>query len=83
VTPVKPTTAMSAAQKVMMRDFNERFFGLMERFWNPENSEMYWDQLTEEAMNLLAQFQSRDPALNGFLFNIVSAFLNSREEMAV
>ena len=83
MTQSRPKTAMSAAQKVMMRDFDTCFFSLMEKFWNPNNSDQYWDELTEEAMGLLARFHTRDVALNNLFSNMVAAFLNSREDIAI
>jgi hypothetical protein len=74
---------MSAAQKVLMQDFDRNFFALMEKFWNSDDSDQYWDALTEEAMSLLAQFHSRDVVLNNLFSNMVAAFLNSREDMLI
>lgn len=77
------TTSMTPAQKTMMREFDQRFFELLEKYWNPTDSDDYWDKLTEDAMQLIAQFQSSDVVLNNFLSNIVVAFLNSREELTM
>ena len=73
-------SAMTAAQKTMMRDFNQKFFALMEDYWNPTNADGYWDDLTDASVKLLGQFHSSDAALNSFLSNIVVTFLNSRED---
>jgi RNAse (barnase) inhibitor barstar len=74
---------MTAAQKTMMREFNQKFFALQEKHWNPVNNDSYWDLLTDDAMSLLSEFQSNDNALNNFLSAVVAAFLNSREEVLV
>ena len=74
---------MSAAQKTMMRDFNQQFFELQVKYWTPIDTDEYWDALTSDAMDLIGHFQSSDSVLNNFLSNIVVAFLNSREEMTV
>lgn len=76
------TRSMTNAQKVMMRDFTEQMFEMWEKYWVPDDSDMYWDDLAEEAMSLIGRFQTRDAAHNGFLSNIVVAFLNSREELS-
>ena len=72
---------MTASQKVMMQEFNRKFFALQDKYWNPNDSDIYWDNLTEDAMHLIAEFQSQNEAINNFLSNIVVSFLNSREEM--
>jgi hypothetical protein len=72
---------MSIAQKQMMSEFYNEFFILQEKYWNPLDSDEYWDKLTDEAMLLIGKFQTADMALNNFLSNVVVAFLNSREEM--
>lgn len=76
-------STMTASQKIMMRDFHQRFFELMEKYWNPADSDKYWDDLTEDAMKLIGQFQSSNKIQNGFLSNVVVAFLNSREELTL
>lgn len=73
--------SMSTSQRVIVRDFQKQFFQLVERYWNPNQSDEYWDSLTEDAMNLLTKFQTKDSSLNTFLSNLVATFLNSREEM--
>lgn len=78
---VKQRSKMTASQKIMMQEFNQKFFALQEKYWNPNDSESYWDGLTEDAMRLIAEFQSQNEALNSFLSNSVVVFLNSREEM--
>ena len=78
---LKASTSMTAAQKVMMRDFQQQFSRLIETYWNPNTSDEYWDSLTDEAMSLLEKFQTSDTILNGFLSNLVAAFLNSREDI--
>lgn len=74
---------MTNAQKTMMRDFEQKLFALWEEYWNPNDSDEYWDGLTEAAMDLINQFQSKDTVMNNFLSNVVVAFLNSREELTV
>lgn len=74
---------MTAAQKTMMRDFNNKFFLLQEKHWNPADSDEYWDELTADAMSLLEQFHSSDVSVNNFLSATVAVFLNSREAMIV
>jgi hypothetical protein len=74
---------MTVAQKTMMRDFNQKFFELLENYWNPINSDEYWDKLTDDAMDLICQFQTKDAVTNSLISNLVSAFLNSREDAMV
>ena len=78
---VKQKSKMTASQKIMMQEFNQKFFALQEKYWNPIDSDSYWDNLTEDAMRLIAEFQSQNEALNSFLSNSVVVFLNSREDM--
>jgi hypothetical protein len=66
----------------MMKDFNKELFKLCEKYWNPIDEDTYWDQLTDDAMSLISQFQTNDAVMNNFLSNIVVAFLNSREELS-
>ena len=73
-------SAMTKAQRLVVKDFEGKFFNLLEEYWNPVDSDKYWDKLTDDAMNLIAEFQSSDKALNSFLSNVVVSFLNSREE---
>lgn len=77
----KSVTKMTSAQKVMMRDFNDQFFALMEKYWNPSDSDAYWDALTDEAMALISKFQTSDGKLNNYIQSIVATFLNSREDV--
>lgn len=76
-------STMTVAQKTMMRDFNQKFFELLEKYWNPMNSDEYWDNLTDDAMDLICQFQTKDAVTNSLISNLVSAFLNSREDAMV
>jgi hypothetical protein len=71
---------MTASQKMMIKDFSEQYFSLMEKYWNSTSDDAYWDSLTEDAMELISRFQTEDAILNNFLQNIVVAFMNSREE---
>jgi hypothetical protein len=71
---------MTASQKMMIKDFSEQYFSLMEKYWNSTSDDAYWDGLTEDAMELISRFQTEDAILNNFLQNIVVAFMNSREE---
>ena len=73
-------SAMTKAQRLVVKDFEGKFFKLLEKYWNPVDSDTYWDKLTDDAMALIAEFQSSDRALNNFLSNVVASFLNSREE---
>ena len=77
----KKSTAMSPAQKVMMRDFNIQFFALTEKYWNPSDDDAYWDALTDEAMELISKFHTSNTKLNNYIQSIVAAFLNSREDL--
>lgn len=72
---------MNPAQKVMLRDFNIQFFNLTENYWNPSDSDAYWDALTDDAMELISKFQTSDAKLNNYIQSIVATFLNSREDM--
>jgi hypothetical protein len=40
---ITKTSNMTAAQKTVMRDFHQKFFELWERYWNPSNTDEYWD----------------------------------------
>ena len=79
----KSSTRMNPAQKVMLRDFNSQFFNLTEKYWNPSDSDAYWDALTDDAMELINKFQTSDIKLNNYIQSIVATFLNSREDMLV
>jgi len=72
---------MTAAQKTMMREFVQDYYALMETYWTPTPSSAYWDRFTDDALKLISKYQTSDATLNGFISNIVAAFLNSREEM--
>ena len=72
---------MNPAQKVMLRDFNIQFFNLTEKYWNPSDSDAFWDALTDDAMELISKFQTSDAKLNNYIQSIVATFLNSREDM--
>lgn len=72
---------MNPAQKVILRDFNIQFFNLTEKYWNPSDSDAYWDALTDDAMELISKFQTSDVKLNNYIQSIVATFLNSREDM--
>ena len=72
---------MNPAQKVMLRDFNIQFFNLTEKYWNPSDSDAYWDALTDDAMELISKSQTSDAKLNNYIQSIVATFLNSREDM--
>ena len=74
---------MTKSQKIMMRDFEQKLFELWETYWNPTDSDEYWDDLTNAAMDLISKFQTKDTKLNNFLSNIVVTFLNSREDMVM
>ena len=76
-------STMTVAQKTMMRDFNQKFFELWEKYWNPINSDEYWDELTDAAMDLICQFQTKDVVVNNLISNLVATFLNSREDAMV
>lgn len=77
----KKSAAMSPAQKVMMRDFNDQFFELTAKYWNPSDSDEYWDALTDDAMELIGKFHTSNTKLNNYIQSIVAAFLNSREDL--
>ena len=74
-------SVMTNSQKVMMKEFEQNLFKLWETYWNPTDSDDYWDGLTDDAMSLISKFQTKDAVLNNFLSNIVVAFMNSREEL--
>lgn len=78
---LRNSTRMNPAQKVMLRDFNIQFFNLTEKYWNPSDSDAYWDALTDDAMELISKFQTSDAKLNNYIQSIVATFLNSREDM--
>jgi hypothetical protein len=73
--------AMTKAQKTMMNEFHQKLLELWEKYWNPDDSDSYWDDLTDDAMALISQFQTKNPTMNAFISNMVVAFLNSREEL--
>lgn len=72
---------MNSSQKTIMRDFATQYYALMEKYWNPSTDDTYWDDITDDAMQLISRFQTKDVVLNSFLQNIVVAFVNSREEL--
>ena len=72
---------MNPNQKVIMKDFDQQFFHLLESYWNPNETDEYWDSLTSEAVSLIENFHTKDLVLNNLITNIVMAFLNSREEV--
>jgi hypothetical protein len=74
-------TKMKPNQKVVMKDFDQQFFQLLESYWNPNETDEYWDNLTEDAVSLIERFQTKDLVLNNLITTIVMAFLNSREEV--
>ena len=74
-------TKMTPAQKVKMKEFSQRYFDFMEKYWNPSESDEYWDQITDDAMELIENFHSTEESLNDLVQNVVMAFLNSRESI--
>lgn len=72
---------MKPNQKVVMKDFDQQFFNLLEKYWNPNETDEYWDSLTGDAVELIEKFHTKDAVLNNLITTIVMAFLNSREEV--
>ena len=78
---VDNSTKMTPAQRVKMKEFSQRYFDFMEKYWNPNESDEYWDHITDEAMVLVEDFHSKEESLNSLVQNVVMAFLNSRESI--
>ena len=74
-------TGMPLSQKVMFQEFGDDLMLLMDTYWNPSNSDKYWDDITSDAMAILMKYQTNDKVTTNFLSTIVASFLNSREEM--
>ena len=74
-------TKMKPNQKVIMKDFDRQFFQLLESYWNPNETDEYWDNLTGDAVSLIERFQTKDLVFNNLITTVVMAFLNSREEV--
>jgi hypothetical protein len=71
----------TASQKIILKDFNDRFLRLQEKFYIPQSDDKYWDDLTTESMKLVSDFQSKDTAQNKLISDMVMLFMQSREEM--
>lgn len=71
----------TASQKIILKDFNDRFLRLQEKFYTPQPDDKYWDDLTTESMKLVSDFQSKDTAQNKLISDMVMLFMQSREEM--
>lgn len=71
--------AITTSKKIMIRDFYNDMMKLCEKYWVPSTTNAYWDALTDDAMMLIAKYQTVDDATNALVMNTVAAFLNSRE----
>lgn len=69
------------AQKVFIKDFFAEFAELHKKYYQPEDNDEYWDNLTEESMKLVEDFSSENDFQNKLISDMVMLFLKSREEM--
>lgn len=70
---------MNRTQKVFMKSFMESFLKLQEEYYNPADTDRYWDGLVADAMELIQQFKTKDERQNSFCQEMVLAFVKSRE----
>jgi hypothetical protein len=70
---------MNKTQKVFMKSFMDDFLRLQEAYYNPKDTDTYWDGLVADAMELIARFKTKDERQNTFCQDMVLAFVKSRE----
>ena len=73
------TAQMNKTQKVFMKSFFESFLKLQEEYYNPEDTDRYWDGLVADAMQLISQYKTKDDRQNALCQDMVLAFVKSRE----
>ena len=73
------TPQMTKTQKVFMKSFMDSFLKLQEAFYNPNDTDLYWDELVAEAMDLISKFKTKDERQNALCQDMVLAFVKSRE----
>lgn len=73
------TAQMNKTQKVFMKSFMDDFLKFQENYYNPEDTDTYWDELVAEAMELIARFKTEDERQNILCQDMVLAFVKSRE----
>ena len=73
------TVQMNKSQKVFMKSFMDSFLKLQENYYNPADTDTYWDGLVADAMELIANFQTKDERQNNLCQDMVLAFVKSRE----
>jgi hypothetical protein len=78
---LKKSQVITVAQKTMLKDFSSQFLNLMEKFWIPSDSDIYWDELTSESMKLIQNFETTDEKQNSFFLETVATFMKSREAL--
>lgn len=78
---MKKSQVITVAQKTMLKDFSSQFLNLMEKFWIPSDSDIYWDELTSESMKLIQNFETTDEKQNSFFLETVATFMKSREAL--
>lgn len=70
---------MNKSQKVFMKSFMDGFLKLQEEYYNPEDTDTYWDGLVADAMELISKFKTKDERQNTLCQDMVLAFVKSRE----
>ena len=70
---------MNKTQKVFLKSFMDDFLKLQEEYYNPKDTDTYWDGLVADAMELIARFKTKDERQNSFCQEMVLAFVKSRE----
>lgn len=70
---------MTVAQRAFMKSFLSDFMKLQEKYYTPDNSEEYWDNVVSESMSLIEHNKTSDERQNKLCENIVLAFLQTRQ----
>ena len=68
-------------QKILIKEFSDKFAQLQEKYYVPEDNDSYWDNLTSDSMELVASFNTNDEAQNSLISDMVMLFMKSREAM--
>lgn len=74
------TVQMNKSQKVFMKSFLESLLKFQEEYYNPEDTDRYWDGLVADAMNLIDQYKTKDERQNSLCQDMVLAFVKTREQ---
>ena len=69
------TVQMNKSQKVFMKSFLESLLKFQEEYYNPEDTDRYWDGLVADAMNLIDQYKTKDERQNSLCQDMVLAFV--------